>query len=551
MPKTTTLRAKNNTASTITTGKVVYATGYDEDARNTLIALADYTDASKLPAIGVVCEDATAGQVDVIIRTSGACAGFDTVGIAINTEVYVGENGDILFSEPTSGFVQQIGTVLTQAEYPYGQIQVLPHDIQETRTHARLTDVTANQHHPEDHAYRHRKGGSDPLTTFIEGIGTEGRLPVWTSSGDIGDTALTWDGTNIGIGTATPGNKLDVVTGATTDSAVHIGEAIDEGVYITNIAEDDMYLSLGAEYVSGVWKARATTSSSYSLYQGGHYFQCDTSLTDGDTFTPTTKMVLGSNGRLGLGANVDTTPDAGIHLKAAGWPNTFIYLDTAATSQDCGFRLYENGVVKWHIFNDSPNNDLRIYNSAGTKQILFADQATGNVNIGQASDGGETLYVNGTFGLTGDITASAMQQYASVTYTVANTAQTGLYTIGNTTSFGGTVVTNTSSGITFSATTGEFTIANAGTYKIDAVAYLEQSATAIVKTYRLFKNNATVVWHANATIGIHSLVDPAPIPVSVILDLAASDVIELQVDSDGANTIRTHVGSTINIMRIA
>ena len=86
------------------------------------------------------------------------------------------------------------------------------------------------------------------------------------------------------------------------------------------------------------------------------------------------------NGNVGIGT---TTPSAGLHLSGAGYPESFMFLEAAA-SADAGFRLYEGTTDKWHIFNNATLDGLQIYNDVGIN-VFFADQSSGNVGIGTTS----------------------------------------------------------------------------------------------------------------------------------------------------------------------
>ena len=87
-------------------------------------------------------------------------------------------------------------------------------------------------------------------------------------------------------------------------------------------------------------------------------------------------------GRVGVGTE---TPDAGIHLKGTGFPETFMFLE-AATGNDAGFRIYEGTIAKWHIFNDVNAGGLRMYNTAAATAI-FCKQDNSNVGIGTITPG--------------------------------------------------------------------------------------------------------------------------------------------------------------------
>jgi hypothetical protein len=95
------------------------------------------------------------------------------------------------------------------------------------------------------------------------------------------------------------------------------------------------------------------------------------------------------SGNTGIGTN---SPEAGLHLKGAGFPNTFMYLQSDL-GQDAGFRIYEGTNVKWSIFNQSSSGGLNIYNTVGTTAI-FAKQSNAFVGIGNTAPT-QALDVNG------------------------------------------------------------------------------------------------------------------------------------------------------------
>jgi hypothetical protein len=54
----------------------------------------------------------------------------------------------------------------------------------------------------------------------VTGSGTKNTIPLWTGTTSLGNSAILQKGTNVGIGTKTPGAKLDVESTSTTQSAV-------------------------------------------------------------------------------------------------------------------------------------------------------------------------------------------------------------------------------------------------------------------------------------------------------------------------------------------
>jgi hypothetical protein len=194
--------------------------------------------------------------------------------------------------------------------------------------------------------------GNDPGDLIFQTSGGTQKGRIWAGSGataelnlssgdNTADIFIASDG-NVGVGTTSPGNHLDVVTGTTTSSEFHIGEAVDEGGYITSINDHQMYLSAGSEYVSSTWYARSTLSSQINMSQGELKFFTNASLTDGGSFTPTRRMTILSDGNVGIG----TITSAGALLDVDG--NALMGGGNALVSPYSGFAAQNNGYLQIH-----------------------------------------------------------------------------------------------------------------------------------------------------------------------------------------------------------
>lgn len=168
---------------------------------------------------------------------------------------------------------------------------------------------------------------------------------------------------NVGFGTPSPGNQLDIITGSTTNSGFHIGEADNEGAYFSSILDSYLAINAGAELVSNAFIARSTSAEMIKMFLGKMEFYTDTSLTDGVGFTPTLQMILGASGNLSLGTTT----------------NTFRLIVADSVSGIEGY------VISVH--NDDLNVDSKgIYIASGT-----TDDSGDNVQIG-FHDGAHTLH---------------------------------------------------------------------------------------------------------------------------------------------------------------
>jgi hypothetical protein len=165
------------------------------------------------------------------------------------------------------------------------------------------------------------------------------QLEVQDSSGN---TQFVVTGPRVGIGTTNPQNKLDV------EGAVAVGTS---------------------------YAGTETAPTDGMIIQGNVGI---------GTTNPNTAKLAVMGGNVGIGT---TSPGAGLHLKGAGYPSSFMYLQSNS-GQDTGIRLYEGDTVKWHIFNSSSDSGLMICNNAFSP-VLFVDQSTSNVGIGTTTPFGK------------------------------------------------------------------------------------------------------------------------------------------------------------------
>jgi len=162
--------------------------------------------------------------------------------------------------------------------------------------------------------------------------------------------------------------------------------------------------------------------------------------------------------------------------------------------------------------------------------------ATGPLSTGPTGWTGWT----GMTGPTGSIGASS-DAYLSFTRTTASVPSAELYDIFL--NAAGTYNATTSL-VTFSPTTGGFTVAEAGAYALEFMLLVDGGITGSPGRIELRKNGVSV-WSQPLTI----VTTPTVLPLLLLLDLAAGDTLNVYVD--GASVTTVLPGTTANLTRLS
>jgi len=138
------------------------------------------------------------------------------------------------------------------------------------------------------------------LKAQITGSGTTNYIPVFTNTTVIGNSALYQSGSNIGIGTTSPANLLDVQQSSTTEASVlKIGNSNGAGANQTSV-------SLGFYHFNSTYPSAKIVEQEEDNadYRGSLQFY--TRGTDSDV-SPTERMRILSGGNIGIGTTSPTS----------------------------------------------------------------------------------------------------------------------------------------------------------------------------------------------------------------------------------------------------
>jgi hypothetical protein len=243
------------------------------------------------------------------------------------------------------------------------------------------------------------------------GIGTTSPNAPLSFGSSVGSKILLWDAGSYKSGFSMSDEGMEVFAAENTKSNILFGKASSTtGDFVEHIRINyNGYLGIGTSdpgapisfgdsfgtkvhyYENDGVEMGAYTSNNGLMFFSAEQLNGGVSIASKNAANGlTTHFRVNNDGKVGIGT---TSPSAGLHIKGAQFPNSFIYIESGA-NQDAGIRIYEGATDKWHIFNNETSNGLQIYNTVG-KTVFFAQQSSGNVGIGTTSPE-HTLHVNGS-----------------------------------------------------------------------------------------------------------------------------------------------------------
>ena len=95
------IHCRNGSGGALTKGTPVYITGNVGDTANVIVAAADASDLSKMPAIGLLGDD-LANSADGHLVVAGEMTAVNTNGYAVNSALYVANGGGFTTTPPTN-----------------------------------------------------------------------------------------------------------------------------------------------------------------------------------------------------------------------------------------------------------------------------------------------------------------------------------------------------------------------------------------------------------------------------------------------------------------
>ena len=305
------------------------------------------------------------------------------------------------------------------------------------------------------------------LTNPVTGTGTTNYVPKLTGASTIGNSQIFDNGTNVGIGTTNPSNKLSVVGSGSFSTSLSVGSSLsvagsgsfngalsvvttstlNGSVLIGAIGDGDYRLRTDFGYVSILGELRVDSEGNILTYNSSGLsigtkpildattISMNGALSGATDITGSGKLSIaniGASGTLNVGST--TTATKRLELTAdnnSGENNTLRFVDTdttASANQVIGkIEFFSNdatapgGSVKAYISAHSLDVSPDAYLDFATDQVTGTPivrqriQADGKVLIGSTTDNGSTNLVQVTGGLDYNI---VMRGTSSTAYTL-------------------------------------------------------------------------------------------------------------------------------------
>ncbi|UCG47412.1 MAG: tail fiber domain-containing protein [Phycisphaerales bacterium] len=218
---------------------------------------------------------------------------------------------------------------------------------------------------------------------------------------DAGDGLIVKDSGNVGIGTASPGEKLEV------NGTVKAADFAGDGSGLTGITgtwdlEDNSYSNTGKAF---------GTENYVHLYDSSLRFWNEAGALRGNIYAYTNRLhisadsggdvemvadsgdgiIVKNSGMVGIGTK---DPTNALDVRAVGGA---AYVNVDGGGSLSGYRINENGQSRWLLFfRQWQGDNLIVRDEKGGMDTMTFESGTGNVGIGTSSPSGYRLAVNGS-----------------------------------------------------------------------------------------------------------------------------------------------------------
>jgi hypothetical protein len=350
-----------------------------------------------------------------------------------------------------------------------------------------------------------RNGGALRSTMYHDGsnltfTASSGGMALGTAGAE--RVRITTTG-SVGIGTTSPTNKLMVIAGNSSGFNLSYDASGNNrtGIFAWTNGSSSGGIGGGVEQTSdSVFTARSTSASYVSFGSGNIRFQADSSLTTGNTYTPTTRLLINAGGNVSIG---NTNNTYNLDVSGTLRNTTDAYFATSSGSVGVGTTTLTSGVILNVAGVSEFRGDVYFGKSSATNHTsyYFNASSTNRGQIGYDATN-QNLRIESTYGGSGS--------YTSITLWTGNAERVRISEVGN---FGiGQTTFGTSATKTFAVSSGTapttspadaFQMYSADITAGNAAAHFRTEGGAVIKLYQQTTGVAAAAFVQNSVNAVY------------------------------------------------
>jgi ribosomal protein L35AE/L33A len=326
----------NETGATLTKGTVVYINGGHGNLPTVTKALAT-GDATSAQTYGVVQTDITNNNNGFVV-VIGSLMDLDTQAYADGTQLYLSSTVPGAWTsvkQYAPNHLVYVG-IVTRSHPTQGVVEVrIQNGFELDELHNVSAQTPSNNdglfYNSSTTLWENKSIATALGYTPLSGSGTTNYLPKWTGSTALGDSLIYDNGTNVGIGTASPSFKLDVSGTARFTGQLTLGSTITNGTYTYTLPGATGVLALTSDLTSFVTLGTLQTITGTKIYSSLQYFDNNVYIKHGISGSSSGYTTLGASAS-GLNINLASgTSNNSLNFASTSASNTYTFPNATGT----------------------------------------------------------------------------------------------------------------------------------------------------------------------------------------------------------------------------